>query len=74
MADLKISQLTEAELPFSGSELIPVVQDGTNKKVAFGDLELIASSSISSIVTLTQSEYDAIETPNPTTLYIVAGV
>lgn len=38
MADLKISQLTAASTPLAGTEVIPVVQSGTTKKVAVSDL------------------------------------
>lgn len=38
MADLKISQLTTATSPLSGTETIPLVQSGTTKKVAVSDL------------------------------------
>ena len=34
MADLKISQLTAATVPLAGTELVPIVQSGTTKKVA----------------------------------------
>jgi hypothetical protein len=33
MADTKVSDLTSATLPLDGTELIPIVQDGTSKKV-----------------------------------------
>lgn len=38
MADLKISQLTAATTPLAGTEVAPVVQSGTTKKVAVSDL------------------------------------
>jgi len=38
MADLKISQLTNATTPLAGTEVIPVVQGGTTKKVPVADL------------------------------------
>jgi hypothetical protein len=34
MADQKISQMPDAAVPLDGSELIPIVQSGVNKKVA----------------------------------------
>jgi len=34
MADLKISQLTSATTPLAGTELVPIVQSSTTKKVA----------------------------------------
>jgi hypothetical protein len=38
MADKKISELTAASLPLAGSEVLPVVQSSTNKKVSVDDL------------------------------------
>ena len=38
MADLKISQLTGASTPLAGTEVVPLVQSGTTKKVAVSDL------------------------------------
>jgi hypothetical protein len=38
MADKKISQLPVATTPFSGSEILPVVQGGANKKALVSDL------------------------------------
>lgn len=37
MADLKISQLTSASIPLAGTEVVPLVQSGTTKKVAVSD-------------------------------------
>jgi hypothetical protein len=38
MADLKISALTAATTPLAGTEVLPIVQSGTTKKVAVSDL------------------------------------
>ena len=38
MADLKISQLTGATTPLAGTEVLPIVQSNTTKKVATDDL------------------------------------
>lgn len=38
MADKKISALTSATLPLAGSEVVPLVQSSTTKKVAVSDL------------------------------------
>lgn len=38
MADLKISQLTGATTPLAGTEVLPIVQSSTTKKVAVSDL------------------------------------
>ena len=38
MADLKISQLTSATIPLAGTEVLPIVQSNSTKKVASDDL------------------------------------
>lgn len=38
MADLKISQLTSASTPLAGTEVIPIVQSSTTKKVAISSM------------------------------------
>lgn len=38
MADLKISQLTGATTPLAGTEVLPIVQSGSTKKVSVADL------------------------------------
>jgi hypothetical protein len=38
MADLKISALTSATTPLAGTEVVPIVQSSTTKKVAVSDL------------------------------------
>jgi hypothetical protein len=38
MADLKISQLTAATTPLAGTEVVPLVQSSSTKKVAVSDL------------------------------------
>jgi hypothetical protein len=38
MADLKISQLTGATTPLAGTEVLPVVQSGSTKKVTVANL------------------------------------
>lgn len=38
MADLKISQLTSATLPLAGTEVLPIVQSNSTKKVSVADL------------------------------------
>lgn len=38
MADKKISALTSASLPLAGTEVVPLVQSSTTKKVAVSDL------------------------------------
>ena len=38
MADTKISDMTGATLPLTGTELVPIVQGGVNKKTTVGDI------------------------------------
>lgn len=38
MADLKISQLTSASTPLAGTEVLPIVQSSSTKKIAVDDL------------------------------------
>jgi hypothetical protein len=38
MADKKISELTSADLPLTGAELVPIVQGGVTKKVAVSEV------------------------------------
>jgi hypothetical protein len=39
----------------------------------FGPANGVTSTTISTIVTLTQAAYDALAPPNPSTLYVVVG-
>ena len=39
MADTKISAMTAASLPLDGTELVPIVQSGNNKKTTVADLD-----------------------------------
>lgn len=54
MADLKISQLTSASTPLSGTETLPVVQSGATKKATVLDLTnglTISPSSVTGVAT-----------------------
>ena len=44
MADTKISDMTSAALPLTGTELVPVVQGGINKKTTVGDIANVKRS------------------------------
>lgn len=44
MADTKISAMTAAALPLDGTELVPIVQSGVNKKTTTGDLANVKRS------------------------------
>jgi hypothetical protein len=49
MADLKISQLTGATTPLAGTEVLPIVQSSSTKKVAVSDLTAGRTVSMSSL-------------------------
>jgi len=49
MADLKISQLTGASTPLAGTEVLPIVQSSTTKKVAVSDLTAGRAVSVGSL-------------------------
>ena len=49
MADLKISQLTGATTPLAGTEVVPLVQSNTTKKVSIADLTAGRAVSMSSL-------------------------
>jgi hypothetical protein len=50
MADTKISALTAATTPLAGTEVVPLVQSGTTKKVAVSDLTAGRSMSASTVL------------------------
>lgn len=50
MSDLKISQLTGATAPLTGTEILPIVQSGSTKKISVADLtagRAISASNVS---------------------------
>lgn len=55
MADLKISQLTDATTPLAGTEVLPIVQSSTTKKVSSDNLTVknVRSNSTSGILQIT---------------------
>lgn len=56
MADIKISELTEANLPLDGTEDLPIVQDGVTKRVSTQDIADLATGLSFVKVTVTSSE------------------
>ena len=52
MADTKISALTAATTPLAGTEVLPIVQSGTTKKVT-ADTFLLASNNLSDVTAAT---------------------
>lgn len=62
MADLKISQLSNASLPLTGAEQVPLVQSGGTKKATVADFRSggvlqVVSASYSTQTTSTSSTY-----------------
>jgi hypothetical protein len=62
MADLKISQLTNASLPLTGAEQVPLVQSGVTKKATVADFRSggvlqVVSANYSTATTSTSSAY-----------------
>tara|TARA_R110000868_G_C10672380_1_gene746751 strand:- start:170 stop:817 length:648 start_codon:yes stop_codon:yes gene_type:complete len=53
MADLKISQLTAATVPLTGTEVLPIVQSGTTVQVSVNNLTAGKAISATSITGLT---------------------
>lgn len=70
MADQKISALTGASTPLAGTEVLPIVQSGTTKKVAVSDLT--AGRAVSTgVLTVTNGTNPYIAMPDGTgTAYI----
>lgn len=81
MADLKISQMPAATTPLTGTELIPIVQDGVNKTATPDNIQsgLVKSNAtgitgaitVSNIVTISQANYNAIAVKDPNTVYVI---
>jgi hypothetical protein len=62
MADLKISQLTGATTPLAGTEVVPLVQSGTTKKVAVSDLTAGRAVSVLSLTATDLTASSAVAT------------
>lgn len=61
MADLKISQLSAATTPLAGTEVLPIVQSGSTKKVTVADLTSGRTVDMAALVvngTAVQAGYD----------------
>lgn len=73
MADLKISQLTGATTPLAGTEVLPIVQSSSTKKVTVADLtagRAVAVGSLSASGNITENKNTA-PLPTPITGTIV---
>ena len=74
MISIKISELPAVEA-LQDDDVFPVVQEGSNKKVSkskiVSGLVKAVNESFTGIHVLTQVEYDAIVTPDASTLYFI---
>ena len=76
----KISELAAAAA-LTGDEQVPVVQTGATVRTTIGDLlasgayapagDYVESTDVTSIVKLTQAQYEGLDPADPDTLYIV---
>ena len=81
MADLKISQMTVADTPLAGAELIPIVQDGVNKSTSVDSVrtgliesdiaDITGASIVANIVLISQSNYELLAVKDPNTVYVI---
>ncbi len=76
MPDKKISELTSASLPLSGSEVVPIVQDGQTRKVSVDEIAEVSTQTLDEVCTegnFTNSNI-GIGTTSPNTLIDVSSV
>lgn len=79
MADLKISQLTGATTPLAGTEVVPLVQSSTTKKVAVSDLTAGRAVSMASLNVSSSAANSAVagiyntDTSDGNGVYVKAG-
>lgn len=73
MADLKISQLTGATTPLAGTEVVPLVQSSSTKKVAVSDLTAGRDVSVKSLTSSDLTASSAVATDANKKLVSVAN-
>lgn len=76
MPDKKISELTISSLPLSGSEVLPIVQDGQTRKVSVDEIAEVSIQTLDQVCTegnFTNSNI-GIGTTSPNTLIDVSSV
>lgn len=71
MADLKISQLTAVTTPLAGTEVLPIVQSSTTKKVTVD--QMIAAQLAANIVTEAGTTRTLSATDNQKVIYCTSG-
>jgi hypothetical protein len=71
MADLKISQLTPVTTPLGGTEVLPIVQSGSTKKVTV--TEMIAAQLAANIVTEAGTTRTLSASDNQKIIYCTSG-
>lgn len=71
MADLKISQLTAVTLPLAGTEVLPIVQSSTTKKVTVTNL--IQAQLAANITTEAGTSRTLSASDNQTIIYCTSG-
>ena len=71
MADLKISQLTAVTTPLAGTEVLPIVQSSTTKKVTVD--QMIAAQLAANIVTETGTTRTLSAADNQKVIYCTSG-
>ena len=71
MADLKISALTAVTTPMAGTEVLPIVQSGTTKKVTVD--EMIAAQLAANIVTEAGTSRTLSASDNQKVIYCTSG-
>jgi hypothetical protein len=71
MADLKISQLTAVTTPLAGTEVLPIVQSSTTKKVTVD--QMIAAQLAANIVTESGTSRTLTAADNQKVIYCTSG-
>jgi hypothetical protein len=71
MADLKISQLTAVTTPLAGTEVLPIVQSSTTKKVTVD--QMIAAQLAANIVTEAGTSRTLTAADNQKVIYCTSG-
>jgi hypothetical protein len=74
MADSKISALTAATVPLAGTEVLPIVQSGTTKKVSISNVTAGRDISASKIIVGTGSEIGRATVWTPTNGDVMAAM
>ena len=81
MADFKLSDLVELAVTPADADEFYINDGGVSKKITYGTLKadfvhsdptgVTGADAITNMMSLTQAEYDAIVTPDASTLYVI---